>query len=794
MKKVLLIFLFSISLFANSWIEGKRQSDINKYVDSLQNISNKIEKEIIKNATLSITKEMLNNSYPGQLTDDDFKNYAKTTDLFFVISKEKVSITNAFSETNQFIKDDAINSAVLLPTVKINGDSFDYFFEDKVKNIIDTKEDVDTNPNKEWINGSNNLPSIGNPNKLYYVLNEDGSIDIYKWDEETNSWKKISSINSSNATSNECLFNINSYEELIKIIGTEPQCARIDVDGIMTVYWWSEKSKKWIMEGGANAKKKLLGETANNIGDLLDRNPDNKWFNAEVGSDVDINGLLGTSVNMKRMLNYWKTSSLVSIVTYDNSLQQRNIYVAEKLSDLPNSALEGSVAYLKENNDNRGFMGDNSRYEAVFYQYRWYPIVPDLYNLVMTANPIISNEYFELFTKSVYNYNATYWKEDKINNPIHITKGGRNELPIANNNSINLTLSIGTENNNGGVKSIYPSINGEYFYIWYFTDTGGYRNMIDAITRTSLYQVYENQDPAAIVNNVVYLKKIDNKNRIIYQNINDNTFWTKNSQQIPAIYIENNLVNLPEFKSAEIVNFSGESIIIDNYKQITDWNDAPLNASVIYSSKKYTHILRNGLDFWTDNITGDGQQYATNIFSKGSRKSVPTITHSSVKVYTRQLCLDNPYCLKNNGLENRYTDNGIIASIDSSYKEWFYSLTGSNLVSNLLDNPCLNKSLTADYSNSTCYKQTNTIINNYFQWLNVGSIYYGIYEFWEGNNECPYKENNDQRPDFIGLPNQTYTNGGATSFICNLKYKTYTCPSSHPNKLNNSICEFREPF
>ena len=40
------------------------------------------------------------------------------------------------------------------------------------------------------------------------------------------------------------------------------------------------------------------------------------------------------------------------------------------------------------------------------------------------------------------------------------------------------------------------------------------------------------------------------------------------------------------------------------------------------------------------------------------------------------------------------------------------SLSGT-IINSLLDNPCLSRSLTADYSNSTCYKQTATTVTTY---------------------------------------------------------------------------------
>ena len=105
-----------------------------------------------------------------------------------------------------------------------------------------------------------------------------------------------------------------------------------------------------------------------------------------------------------------------------------------------------------------------------------------------------------------------------------------------------------------------------------------------------------------------------------------------------------------------------------------------------------------------------------------------------------------------------------------------------------MDNPCLSKGLIADFTNSSCYKQTSTIANyNYGftsqQVINCPLTSYGYYAFsctnsTYGNTYC-------DKGSGIALDKV---------FTCNRTFSHYSCPTSHPIKLNNSTCEYRENF
>lgn len=124
-----------------------------------------------------------------------------------------------------------------------------------------------------------------------------------------------------------------------------------------------------------------------------------------------------------------------------------------------------------------------------------------------------------------------------------------------------------------------------------------------------------------------------------------------------------------------------------------------------------------------------------------------------------------------------------------------YYLSGSVIkTNNLLDNPCLSRSLIADYSSSTCYKRTSTVENLWLVWQTSGGLDMNTAL---GLDYCPSIETHlIYCPN--GILNQVYNcakdKDSRYVRFCNIKKKTYTCPSTHPTKLNNSTCEFREPF
>ncbi len=106
---------------------------------------------------------------------------------------------------------------------------------------------------------------------------------------------------------------------------------------------------------------------------------------------------------------------------------------------------------------------------------------------------------------------------------------------------------------------------------------------------------------------------------------------------------------------------ASEIIDVNSRTEVFSLN-LPHDSRVKINSNVYTHIVdtEKGLDFWTDNPEGDGQINATEIFTKGTRKNLPIVTHGIVAL-TKEL-----------GNYDRYTKGGIKYLEDENFYQWYY--------------------------------------------------------------------------------------------------------------------------
>ncbi len=117
-----------------------------------------------------------------------------------------------------------------------------------------------------------------------------------------------------------------------------------------------------------------------------------------------------------------------------------------------------------------------------------------------------------------------------------------------------------------------------------------------------------------------------------------------------------------------------------------------------------------------------------------------------------------------------------------------------------MDNPCLSRGLIADYGSSQCYKTTSTILTRYGGWYKstwLGTISddmggNGYKTASNGTNGCNLTINGSY--SLVGIGSSHNWNDAIEDIYCNEKSRTYTCPVSHPTKLNNSTCKYSESF
>lgn len=822
------------TLVTDKIIEAKRIEKINNIVELENFVLKRTIGYVVATADLTPTRAELQAYH--NLSSDSFKNYQGETcalsgsnctnntsggiTLIFNTTNNEIRIGNVLgdvanlsqTEINQYL-----NSTEKAPESTTASDySYRKFTISDYDKLNSTIKIINASATNTKTVISTTTPTDNT--KIWLKPNGDGTFEALIWNSATNKWESKGSITGLNSlgTYAELTFYLNDGFDPATTLGQQGWIANVETaDGFIQ---YKHNGTQWVkMLSSGDGSQLLVDEDANNIGDLLDRNDTNKFFNSKPGSTVNVRGLIGvTNVKFSRKLNYWRSDTAVSYANYAGAGTVNNfMYVAEKKEDLPIIDASGAIAWIKTNNistngsNNVGFKGDNSYYELVLHGGVWLNVVPNLSNLVLNAS-YTAGDYWDLETKQRFNSPTTkaetasvhrYWNKTypstSVSSPAFvITRGDRTDLPVATNTTparISLTGIAGDEVNYGTIDSIYTYSGTNKFKMWYYSPTGGYKYMIDATSVASIAAGYGGNYEAFMVGSVVYLKDKDSLNRDCYKNTSG-TYYTSSGTAIPTGN------NLPPADTCSTATYSGNYLVLSNRTEATAWTTAPHGAGVQIGGTNYVHITTNGDDFWTNNGSGDGQVSATEIFTKGSRTSFPVITHS-INALTK--LVDTP----------NYTTTGVVSSIDNSFKQWFYSSSGTR-VNSLLDNPCLSRGLIADFANATCYKQTSTVVTNNgkWQWYNsFHKIWYDITgEVTAGScsptfqwTTCNYRQSSETYyppSHYIGYSytiDVTVCGGdGSSNYAgrCVLSSTTYTCSSGYPTKLNNSICEYREAF
>ena len=282
--------------------------------------------------------------------------------------------------------------------------------------------------------------------------------------------------------------------------------------------------------------------------------------------------------------------------------------------------------------------------------------------------------------------------------------------------------------------------------------------IINAVPITDIVTMYNELPTVALVENEIFIKELDTLNRNIYKRV-DGVYIAKNGAVISSSYLDSSsVISLPPSFDATTVTFDSEQrVILDNRTQATDWNDAPngVGISIPSINKIYTHIVNGTLDFWTDNTANDGQENATEIFTKGSRSNLPIVTHE-ITALTKEV-----------GSEPNYTTTGVVSSIDNSFKQWYYSLTGT-IVNNLLDSPPCN-------SSTSCYALTTPVALHA-----TGGLLTKVSGAWKQSNGNYLARHNSLNNKFVSSINIALNATGYISNCGGVYYDIATSVRKHP--------------
>lgn len=145
----------------------------------------------------------------------------------------------------------------------------------------------------------------------------------------------------------------------------------------------------------------------------------------------------------------------------------------------------------------------------------------------------------------------------------------------------------------------------------------------------------------------------------------------------------------------------------------------------LQAATTYDKSLTDGndaLNYWSDttdsNLNNHTLVGATEVFTIGSRKNIPNVPTSSIKVSTNKLCSNDRKnlvsCSKSDSLEPRYTDEGLATSGENNLRTWYKASTPKS-VNGVVDEPCSALDNTgsvvnwwADFANLRCARTIAT--------------------------------------------------------------------------------------
>ena len=170
----------------------------------------------------------------------------------------------------------------------------------------------------------------------------------------------------------------------------------------------------------------------------------------------------------------------------------------------------------------------------------------------------------------------------------------------------------------------------------------------------------------------------------------------------------------------------------------------------LQAATTYDKSLTDGnddLNYWSDttnsSLTNHTLVGATEVFTIGSRKNIPNVPTSSIKVSTNKLCSDDRKglvsCSKSDSLEPRYTDDGLATTGEANLRTW-YKATTPKSVNGVVDDPCPSLSNVGsvvnwwtDYSNLRCERTITTYtpkVTSYYSYSPRRVLYWGGWEMF----------------------------------------------------------------
>jgi hypothetical protein len=560
---------------------------------------------------------------------------------------------------------------------------------------------------------------------LYYRPNGDGTFRVYSSINKDGKWLTRGVLGTKNMLFengySRCLDTFESKSILKEVVAFENTCASVFEKGILRQYFYVQDAHKWFLESAEAQSKEV-----NTILQIATGTKPNAFARA-------INNEFEGTVNFVLKGNYWL-----------GSYASTELFIGTNISVANNHRILGSYVYIP----------DSSKTNILVLKKMNVPTTPNSKELFV----YIANGYDDVIKRFsnvqsngehgsiIYDKkNDTFFKLDgtifkSLNGAVEITgdSGGRNTFSSTKPGVLYYTTindcskyncyGYGTDINNNfsGVKK-----DGLYLFVYSSSRKGNRKqHLVDGQYVNSFKDMYNKKFMVAVYKSQTYFKIASintfGENSIAYMFLDPPYFQViaPDGFKVDSLFADFAIntqstaifatVNLPGRTSMATPNLFYDSKTLNDmsYFEIASFTNAKNRVQAKLAGSNYrvlTHIKGNGLDYWTDNATGDHQENASIIVTSGSRSSFPQINHNIIAI-SLQLGDDDTHTA------------GIRFNQDNNFYRWWYSSDVSTMVTNgLTDKPSSDKGLSENHK------------------LKWDKVHYTIETYQDALEECSYK-------------------------------------------------------
>lgn len=691
------ISAFALTSSSDYSVEKARKANVTEIMKKVNRLTRYTTRYVNKTLDRSPTRAKIENYF--ELKDQDiWKNYRgencveidgncqdnATGGIVFAfdLTENKISFTNIMGDTAT-ISAEELNSfksyANFDGISNLSTDNTELFFDfmdfPSLENTLRVLEECDANSELEC-----SIEEPTDTTKTWVKTRGDGNFDYLNYDSSTSAWAKTKS-----NKDGELIFLKDDNFDPTTTPGYETQKALVQTQ--------DDKWKEYIYDGEKWSEKVVEGiggsSAFNGIGSILDMattlysSPGNSTVSSSAPNSEWGGSKLFTKVDDASTGGYWISEDTRYIVANNiSTLSSLDMYFStDDVAWIPNAA-ENNILKLKK------------QYSATLGEDVWmYQIVSysDIFSITTSDYSPVGNEGKFILNTSTNDYfefdNISEIYKPAFGSNIYINKNGRDSFDlVSNGNTYLIQTNDCTELtcNGESVQSYYAGSTIDGLYAFYYSNSGkNLNNLTDATPYDNWNQFWAEEASAVQWNGTQFgdvpvgsiLTKETLNGGIVYS-LNGEYINKANGFVIPQnklpIGITADTATISKYNSKNWINVTA----LDDF--VTDTNlDVGYTVNLTgsgFTNKKIERCSNYDDDsFWSDNCSNNSA--STVAVSAGSRSDLVAPVDANRINLTKQV-----------GTEPNYTTNGVAYSADNSYKQWFYSNSGSIIsTNNLLD-------------------------------------------------------------------------------------------------------------